>query len=285
MFDHPILARQFDRVIVKIDPERRKWAPHVCPCPDGTEGVIIGFYEALSYTGRIGSRINEPGVYHRRGAAIVWLPDGQKYQTGTSELELVDREENDRRLAEFRALQKSDPNWHEKEYTRIGDLPELPFWEGDVVRDDHWGEVEINRIDYHQIGQKRNDKSPMPIYGVKLKDGGTSVCQNNEPQLVSRGNVWKYYHKEPLSFGGVEEEAAFYTWIGRTKDIKNPRTDNYAWTKDEVLAAIKRGDAHAFQVTSGLSRSLPFERAIRFIDEDVGERVRKATLEGFGIAA
>ena len=59
----------------------------------------------------------------------------------------------------------------------------------------------------------------------------------------------------------------------------------YSWTKEEVLEAIKNGTVHGFSVSSGFFGSGQIFNAQRFKDEELGKRVAKATLEGFGIAA
>ena len=124
-----------------------------------------------------------------------------------------------------------------------------------------------------------------------MTEGGTVCVRPTNLKLVSRGNVWKYYHNEPLEFADLREEAEFYHNIGRTKEVRNPKDDLYHWDDYagkvsepvEALQAIKDGLGDSMNVGSlfGLMSS-PRITVYKFLDREVGERVRKATLEGFG---
>lgn len=297
------LAKIGDKVFVNIDEQHRGWAgkdeqgEERYPFPDGTEAVVCGFYDAVIFQGRteIGSR--KPGVYHSLGAVSVMLQDG-KVITGLSDswLELVDKIEGDRRYAEYCKLLKEEGGyekyWRGLE-TRLGDLPPTHFWEGDKVRlkepakiSDYFGGVlTITIVGYSWMHQKRVDKSPMPIYTVRdeVTNGPTTSVSDSEIELVERGNIWKYEHLEPLSFSNLAEEAGFWKSIGHTTDVKNLSSGNYAWTREEALDAIRKGIAHGFSVFSGFFNCGPSISVLRFKDEELGERVRKATLEANGL--
>jgi hypothetical protein len=142
----------------------------------------------------------------------------------------------------------------------------------------------VSRIDYHFM-HKRRDGSPWPFYDVRFADSGTTSAEESWIELIERGNVWRYYNNEPLSFADLKEEAAFYQLVGQTEEIRNPDNGLYKWEKDEVLDAIRAGTVHGFSVSSGFFGSGPHINAMRFRNEELGRRVAKATLEGFGIAA
>lgn len=270
-----------DKVVFNVDPEYRAWTNDYQDVPDGTEGVVCGFYDAVIYESRIPVFTHHPGVYHRRGAASVWLSDGRIVPGGWS-IEMVDKDEEKRRDI---ALRDADGVRH-TEQVRLGDLPDTKFWEQDRVcvrfPNSEWGEQKmiISHIDYYYMHSCRCDGSPFPFYGVRFMKGGQTSAEELWIELIERGNVWKYYNNQPLSFADLKEEADFFRLVGQTREVRNPKNDRYSWTKDEVLAAIRDGAVHGFSLLG----SGPYLSAWRFNDELLGKRVAETTLEGFSIA-
>lgn len=274
-----------DEVVFKVDPERRAWTDTYKDVPDGTTGIVCGFYDAVTYSPRVPVLVQQPGVYHRKGAASVWLRDGRVVPGGWS-IKMVDKDEEKRRDA---ALRDGNGVLHEK-CVRLGDLPETKFWEHDKVRvrfpqDGSEHEMTIGRIDYHDIHKCRDDGSSYPFYGVNYSEGCSTRAEESWIELVERGNVWKYYNSQSLSFADLKEEANFFQLVGQTEEMRNPTNGYYSWTKDEVLEAIKNGTVHGFSVSSGFFGTGPHINAQRFKDEALGQRVAKATLEGFDLVA
>lgn len=278
------ILRIGDKVVFSVDPERRAWTTTYDAVPDGTEGVVCGFYDAVIYRARVPASGNEPGVYHQRGAVSVLLADG-RIVPGDYSIDMIDKEEEKRRDA---ALRDSDGVLRQKQ-TRLGNLPSTKFWEQDKVRvrfpqDDVSHLMTIGSIEYSNMHKRRDNGSPWPFYSVKYTEGGFTNAEESWIELIERGNVWKYYNGQPLIFASLEEEAAFAHLIGQTEQMRNPESGLYTWTKEEVLDAIKDGTAHSLSVSNFLG-SGPRVLAYRFKDEALGKRVAEKTLEGFEVPA
>lgn len=272
-----------DEVIFRIDSETRDFTDTYDNVPDGTKGVVCGFYNAIIYYGRTNVLITPPGAYYQRGAVSVWLPDGRTVP-GNYHIEMVDREEETRR-----SLSMRDANGLlHAEMVRLGDLPPTPFWESDKVLvhlPNHGDEMmTIGNIEYRSMYACRNDGSPWPFYSVHWETGGTTSAEESWIELLERGPVWKFYHGEPLTFSDLKEEATFFESIGHSEEVRNPANSLYSWNLEEVIAAIQDGTVHGFRMSPGLFRSRPSISARRFKDVDLGRRVAQATLEGFGVS-
>lgn len=244
-----------DKATISIDAESRSWGNN--PAPDGTEVEVVGFGESY-HTRTQGAN---PGVYENLCWPKVKLPDGSVIAISSCHLKF----ERKGSILDGKFLRE---------------LPETAFWEGDKVR--HCGvEVVVQYIEYQCIGARRTDGSPMPIYSVKYPAGYSRIAGDDELTLVERGNLWKHYHGEPVSFSSLEEECIFNAMIGLEEELRNPATGNYAWTKDQVLEAIRSGAAHGMKMSSGFFGTTPSPYAVRFKNEELGRRVAEATLAGF----
>jgi hypothetical protein len=273
-----------DLVKITILKENREWGYN--PCPDGTLAKIRSFQTIdYGYTNNFG---HQPGVYLNKCWANFQI-EGKDICLSHCHYEMVDVQEYEHRLEKFRARQKSHPDdWDIKE--RISDLPETALWPGDkVISKNVWDTLHpmlfVAYVRYDLIDQKRVDGSPMPIYDVSEKYPPTSTSPRGDKDLslIQRGNVWNFYHHLPLDpFSSLEEEAQFFSSLGRTCSVRNPANGIYSWHKDEVLDAIETGLVHGFRVSAGWFGGNPSTEAIRFLDEDLGRRVAAATLKGFG---
>ncbi len=127
----------------------------------------------------------------------------------------------------------------------------------------------------------------MAAYDIsnKLGAGWNTWANEDEIELVERGPIWKHYHNEPIVFADIEEEANFFTTIGETEEVRNPATGLFEWSKDEILDALRKGLVHGITNSSGFFGAKQFLMARRFRNEELGARVAKYTLEGFGAAA
>jgi len=164
-----------------------------------------------------------------------------------------------------------------REYRSRVLLPETKFWEFDLVSTER-GLTTIVEVDYRRIHETCYDGSPWPIYTINIPAGTTSVTEDSI-SLVKRGNLWNYYHDEPMVFVDLQEEASFFIRIGETTEIRNPSNGWYRWTKDEAIAAIKSGSIHIYTISDMFGT--PHIVARRFNNEELGTRVAKATMEGF----
>lgn len=267
-----------DTVIINIPDENWKWGYHPVKKQKGTEAKITGFGE-IAYS-RIQSFGKEPGIYTNH----CWIQlEGIEGSVSSCFIELKDQEEYKKRCKNKRDDKKS-----------IRPLPETKFWEDDIVTftsSAHYipwkneKEVKIASINYDYMDQKRNDGSPMPEYNVTPinYNGGQIAVNENDLVLIRRGNVWKYFHNEKIEFKDLYEEANFFKMLGHYKEVPNPKTKLYSWTKDEVLQAIKDGIADCLSLDTGLFDTCLRHSAIRLRDRVLGEKVRKATLVGFNL--
>ena len=275
-----------DEVIFKVDDEHRAWTDTHKDVPNGTRGVVCGFYDAVIYEPRVPVLVNPPGVYHCNGSVSVWLSDG-RIVPGDYSIEMIDKDEERRRSV---AMRDENGVLHAKQ-VRLGDLPPTKFWEGDEVRvhfpNNEYAEqkMTIGRIDYSFMHKRRDNGSPWPFYDINLAQGGTTSAEESWIELVERGNIWKYYHNEPLSFIDLKEEAHFFRLIGQTEEMRNPANGIYRWTKEEVLEAIKNGEVHGFFIKGFIFGRGLHIHAMRFKNEELGKRVAQATLEGFGLVS
>jgi hypothetical protein len=283
MIDNLILIG--DIVTLSIDPESRAWGCN--PYPDGTVATVIGFGE--STWGRVGNCGLKPGTHLCRSAVKCRLEDGRVETASSVNVELQDSEEYARRKAGY----KYDPD-KDRNADWLRDLPETAFWEGDVVRfknpckDVRFGEVHptkrvIQRVNYHHMTQTCNDGSPYPFYDVSdsLNGGWHCSAKEQDLELVERGNVWKHFYGEPLTFADLKEEANFFTSLGHTTEVRNPANGLYKWTLEEVLQGIRDGIVHGFTMGGGWFGSAPSICATRFHNEELGRRVAAETLKGF----
>lgn len=229
-----------DRVVVNVDPETRSYCKYL---PDGTAGTIIGFETYQRYYGR-DSRYGTPdggtGLYQQRGIPKIKWDDGSESNFSASHLYLEDYQvDAERQNARTELNEKNDA------LTKISELPDLPFYEGDMVmltdkshpsyRGDMLTVFKVERIDYDRINDKRNDGSPMPIYNISSPNFSVAV-KTDEIKLVCRGNHWKHEHGEPLDFIDIRDEVKFNMELNKFTQLRN--TDNYYYTTRDAFQMI-----------------------------------------------
>lgn len=275
-----------DTASIQVNPENRAWGYN--PAPDGTLVEIIGFGE--QHVPRINNYGQAPGVYQNKYWVDVKLPDASVVRISALHLQSLDEKLKEQRLQQWRDAGMPDNE-------KLRDLPETAFYEMDQVliarqpaSPDLDGPREIVSIDYGWMeakrNAKRNDGSPYPFYRVTAyatnsKGATTGACEH-EMTLLARGPVWCWYHNEPVIFASLQEEADFHYQMGFVEEVRNPKTDLFSWTLEETLTAIKDGLADGFSVSRGLFGSNDLNHSlIKYKHEDVGKRVRAATLEGF----
>lgn len=281
-----------DEVVITVEKENRDWGYN--PCPDGTKATVVGFTE-IDY-GRTHNFGHKPGIYLNRSWVEIKSQDGKQWAESSTRLELTDSTLADARLKKYRVKLETTP-WRDlKEFVR--ELPPTDFWEEDMVKvkegdnplPQHFLEREagkIFKIDYLKLHTFTRVNTWWPAFDVSFENFGTTGFNQTHLTLVSRGNVWKYYHDEMLEFADLKEEAEFYMNLGHTEEVRNPKSRLYVWTKDEVLKAIKDGIVDGFNLLQplfGPFDALPNIHAYKFRNEEVGKRVAKATLEGFNFA-
>lgn len=275
------IFREGDKVVIIIPAENREWGYN--PCPNGTVAEVIGFGEIdYGYANNFGY---EPGVYKNKCWVRLLMPDNTQHTEFEGRLQLVDNEEEQRRRAVY--------DWTEDGKERLRDLPVTDFIEGDVVTSLYLDErnfpnkrAVISQVHYDYIGKFCSDNiTPMPTYSLsdKFPSGWSMGIRHVDEihlKLVERGNVWKYWHNEPIAWNSVEEQANFYNMLGQIDEIKNPASGNYGWTKDEAVDAIYNDVGDCISVSS-MFGSNPVTFVKRFRDRELGEKVRQLTMKGF----
>jgi hypothetical protein len=248
-------------VVAKIGKENREWGYN--PVPDGTRGVIQGFGE-IPY-GRTNNFGHKPGIYTNKSWCDV-LFEGKDETINISLFHL--RDENGGYLNEgFFRDENEEP---------IRALPDTPFWEEDIVRYDG-EECIVVSVDYRYDDARYNLSDKIPA------GWGHSMVHPDLITLLRRGNVWKYYHDEPITFESLEDEANFFKRIGHTIEVRNPANNLYAWTLNEVLDAIEAGIADGFAVSHGIFGVGGLNHvAFKFVGhDDLAARTRTKTLAEF----
>ena len=258
-----------DRVKIIVPKENREWGYN--PCPDNSEGIIQSFSEIT--TSRVNCYpVHPPGVYENRYWMNIKLDSGELINIGEHCVREIDPLIDKRPYIEGKFLRP---------------LPDLFLWEGDIVTTNPGGwlsrysELMIVNIEYDHISWVRDDGSMFPIYLVSESfDFGWHTClDKNQLTFVRRGNVWKFYHNEPIVWDSLEDECNFHMRIGKTEEVRNPKNSLYIWELDDALDAIEDGTVDGFKM--GGFFSIKKIRAHKFLDPELGSRVRKDTLKGF----
>lgn len=277
-----------DRVVMQMDKEARNWGrPGVA---DGTPGVVIGFHRYERHVPRVGGFGRKPGVYMCNGSGVVSWITGEHTTPGAGDLKwLTDHAKLDKERG-------ADKAWNDAFETDqfISDLPMLPFWEHDIVRDKTGrvqmgdrddGLLRIRNIEYHNLSRKRDDGSPMPIYNIEAPEGnsGYTWTDNDHLELVERGNVWKWFNgeRDKIKWPDLKAEAHFHKWLGACDEVRNPRTTYYTWELDDIRTGLRDNLIDAPSVSQGFFGAGPSTHCYRFHDRDLGERVRAEALKGF----
>ncbi|MET0980253.1 MAG: hypothetical protein ABWX90_03295 [Candidatus Saccharimonadales bacterium] len=292
--DNIVLERYLhigDVVVMHMDKEAREWGRN--NVPDGTVGIVVGFKRFTDYYARINNFGHVPGTYERNGiAAIRWMNiEGTVSNTGAGDLRWL--HDHEKKMIERR----EDKAYSEAfEYAaRIGDLPELPFWEMDTVRiiprrgqQQPWSHTDIVRIesiDYHRLKDKRTDGSPMPIYNVTpLENGYGRVClETAELELVERGNLWKWYNnkRDEIKFDSLEKELAFHFALDKEEQIRCEQSGGYHWPFSAILPALEAGIIDIVKQSAGMFGASDSMSAHKLTDPELSERVRQESIRGY----
>lgn len=288
--NHNIILERFmrlgDRVQMNMDPEARGWGRK--GVPDGTQGTVSSENTYIRYRGRIHEFGHKAGMYRSYGVFTVTWDNGEVDRPGASDLMWVDSSLNEIRRKDV------EGNKHYETETYLGPLPKtVGIYEGDIVevtRPDGIGHfdnkfVRVARIDWHRLGDKRNDGSPMPIFDCESLEGNMGrVCLDvTEVKLHERGNVWKWYtgKRDTLVFTSLEEELLFHGALGLREQIRCPQTGNYHWPKHAVLEGAKAGLIDVLSSSPGLFGAPTTIVGYKFIDKNLGNRARAKLIEGF----
>jgi hypothetical protein len=149
----------------------------------------------------------------------------------------------------------------------------------------HTDVVRVERIDYHRIGDKRSDGSPMPVYQCTPLEKGYGTCSFDvtEVVLVERGNVWKWFNgqRDQVKFDSLEEEIAFHFMLGQEEQIKCEQSKGYHWPFSAILPALRAGTIDVVKRSGGFFGASDSMAAHKLTDPDLSQRVREESIRGY----
>lgn len=249
------------------------------PAPDGTEVTVMGFSDIYyGYANQFGL---QPGVYENR----VWIR--VRDESGKEWTELYSRLDP----KDIRSLETRVPISNLDSKNKIRDLPDTNFVDGDKITSLFFdagrfpGRIAfVVGVEYHNIGQRRSDDSPMPLYHISSKpEGGwyMSMREEDSYRLVERGRPWKFWHNQKIEFVNLEDEGLFMHRMGQCEYVRNPKYNLYKWDKEEAVEAIYTDLGDVIAVANGLFGAGPHTDVLRYKDRNLGERMRQLTMQGF----
>lgn len=285
-----ILARNLciaDRVMMAVPSTCNGWSKRAVV--NGVKGTVIGFTRYTMFQERLSVYRNLPGEYECNGQAIVQWDTGVSDVPSCHDIVLLLAPEGGTRNKEnssayFKAFDTP---------RRIRSLPDLPFWELDVVRFKNsarnvWPESKelvVSKVSYHNVGEFCDDgTTPLPIYQVEpsTMDQGRCMVRESDLELVRRGNVWLWEHdRDEVTFASLQEECFFHHQTGRSTEVECPQTGTFAWEEPHILQAALNGIIDAVKISGGLFGCKPQAFAYKFHDPDLSKRANAELVKGF----
>lgn len=227
---------------------------------DGTIATIERFGE--KYVHRYGRKPNDPvpGVYEDRVSTWVRVESGKVIQVPSGvTFRMIDNEAFLKRKVDFESKDVKDV----LKGARIGDLPDTPFWETDVVTFQNTYVV-VETVNYDTT---RNGKVS---YRLKIPTGGVyPYVAEDYLQLVNRGNLWKLMHNELIDFKSVAEMADFYLQLGEYTEVKVENVRSIGLTTCFEMVESGKADLVISHGITYLSNSL-----VKLNNTLVAEKVR-----------
>ncbi len=265
-----------DSVVLLPPPDERPAG--YSPFTEVPYGTVIGFQELAYGRGNYAGR--RPGIYVNRESVAVRRADGSVAHIPAPLLMLASRELYRQRRAEA-GTWKPDTDaeqWLSREPIR--ELPDTPFWEGDMVVVPSRGLAltAVHEIDY--LAFERKGEKP---FGVRALDGSVGYCSEDELELWVRGRFWRHAHSEHIDFVDSQDEAKFLLQSGQAVSVCSVQ-NGHDWPIREVIREIQAGRAHAFIANSGPSLLSPIvtATAIRVFDPIIAERIASKALTELG---
>ncbi|PIU03595.1 hypothetical protein COT44_02245 [Candidatus Shapirobacteria bacterium CG08_land_8_20_14_0_20_39_18] len=205
--------------------------------------------------GRVRNYDSGSGVYMRKSIVNMVLPNGKAFTVNPDNLRAINPEEFIRRWNEYNVWVQSLPEgegvFERSKRNYLRDLPDTPFWEGDVVKQ---LPIEGNERTWVVCGI---DWWNEPYYSLAetIEDFSGRRSYANDLVLVSKGMV----------FSSLREKAILFQLMGRARLVRNPsRNDKmlYRWTRQEIKDSIKKGLIHGFTRESGLLGELEDQNGV-----------------------
>ncbi len=248
------------------------------------KSVVVGFGQKI---------IPRAGFDHKRAGIYI---DFQKILVATK------AGEDSRTFVSKQPVEMTNEDWRTRSidvgriFIRIADLPETPFWEGDVVRSiigtedylqkrhiivgiDYADEIQFSRYQTVEIGGKNQHST---------SNGSRSI------EMVNRGNLWKMEHGEPMEFASIEKEAEFYKslrmshklsyWVSEMGSGSSRMSEPNSSDEYEFAQAIKKlKDCTADRIIMKDKSKVTFV-LIKYENQEFGDRMRAHTLAKFEFA-
>ncbi len=184
------------------------------PDPSWPQATVVGFREThFGHFRRTGINGLKPGVYRDRETPLIRLDDGTVRACIAQRLVLADPMEYRLRLC-GRREDRAPACVHRDDFLR--DLPDTPFWEGDIVRPanpvkrEHEAfEARVMAIDYGSLVASSDEAGQPPAYVLgNTEDGGLfdGTFPAEKLALVCRGEAWRRAHGEKITHPDVMAE-------------------------------------------------------------------------------
>jgi hypothetical protein len=169
---------------------------------------------------------------------------------------------------------------------RVGDLPQTPFHEGDVVMiaNDRVTGVGgspdrgiVVQIDYDMVaGLKGGRRNAYTVQIVRSSCyHGQWPFRTDELRLIGRGRNQRHWsgHRNEIRFADAMDEARFEFSIMAADEIRNAETGNFGWTLEQGREAFRNNRIHFLKGygSGGIPDRLS---GWRLDDLDVAERLR-----------
>ncbi len=268
----------------------------------GERGIITAFADKSICRWWEPQMKKKAGFYEDVVYPVVTFPDGSSRHIWTYMLELIDRRAYQERVRQLAAT-------HSKYFPGIGSLgkyisplPDTAICEGDIVRlksgarqptraiagwvMDNKDAFLVGWLSYRVPGDIVESRNQRPSFSLsdrfrrKMEDG----WNEDELELVARGNFWREEHGQPLRFSGLEDAASFLCDTNRVQFVRSSKKV-VAWgSLYAAMTQVKRGRGHGIlrnKAFTGWSTNVWY-RVVRFSDESLGNAIRNMTLgEGF----
>lgn len=221
--------------------------------PDGTRAFVVGHSTYFRHVDRATRMGRKPGVYRGWGASICQFEEnGKKVFRHLCPHSLIFADTTIDPQATRREGTYTWEMCHDGVY--IGGLPELPFYEGDLVSVDATllsifpdGEARIENIEYAWMA----DASDKPledrlIYRLMPVSGGfTTNAAGRHLQLKERGLFYHYEQTPDLidqfPYKDLFEKARFFMAVDKAVQMKNEKAGNYGFTVEEAEEMLRAG--------------------------------------------
>lgn len=245
------LLRVGDSVTMAVHSADEGWGKQ--PVPNGVSGTVVGFERFNLHVARNSAYSATPGVYSCNGVPLVAWNSGV-FSAARDLSVLCLSSDIDAPVALAGSLLESRREdtsyrraWETDFY--VGPLPKTAFYEGDTVKASSEeailfaGEkdMQVLSINYHYIGEKRDDGSDMPWYTVSLPNGGTTSFGESDLSLVDRGFYWRWFEEKPQLPRQPLKNFSLLANVGACVEVRSPVSDMFTFDKKEALAGVHGG--------------------------------------------